>query len=402
MRPGTQVIVGAGLFTAVRGVALPTFWVLYPLYLLSLGYSVEDLGIIATASSLVTAASLPIIGYLIDSGHAPGIATLSAAATTAAFLAPIWRPDLAGLSAAYILSDLGMSSWYPARTAMIARTAGPGAVGRVVGTYVILFNAARIVSPYAAGALSQVYGYAEVMKVSGLAAAAGFALALALIVRPYYRVAGPAVEVPRGEWSVCPILPLPKKVACIYLHGVRLDRRVYPLAAFAVLDRFAWMLWMPIQNAYLKTFAGFGDAEVGLYNSLMGAAMMAASYPAGWLTDRVGAFRALAVNEFVGAVGAVAITLPTHLSIYASAALFGASIALWAPAYDAAAARILGGEHVGRVRSGVDTVRTVAGIPAPTAGSAMYAILGPASPFLASAVIMVTASLPLVRAKRQL
>lgn len=400
MRPRRLVIVGAGLFTAVRGVALPTFWVVFPLYLLSLGYRIEDLGLIATASSLATAASLPILGYLIDSGHAPAVATFSAIASTAAFWVPLWRPDLIGLSAAYILSDIGMSSWYPARAAIVARTAGPGAVGRVVGIYVILFNIARIVSPYVAGSMSEVVGYAEVMYVFGLASAAGFAVALAMIVRPYYRVAGPAVEVPRGEWSVCPILPLPKKVACIYLHGVRLDRRVYPLAAFAVLDRFAWMLWMPIQNAYLKTFAGFGDAEVGLYNSLMGAAMMAASYPAGWLTDRVGAFKTLAMNEFIGAAGAVAITLPNHLSIYASAALFGASIALWAPAYDAAAARILGGEHVGRVRAGVDTVRTVLGIPAPTAGSAMYAALGPASPFLASAALMVAASLPLIRARR--
>ena len=391
-----SVLIGAGLFTAVRGVALPVYWVIFPLYLLSLGYKVESLGLIATISSLVTAALLPILGYFIDSGHAPAVATLSGAASTIAFWVPLWRPDLLGLSIAYILSDIGMSSWYPARAAIVARTAGPGAVGRVVGAYVILFNAARIVSPYAAGSMSEVVGYAEVMYVFGLASAAGFAAALAMIVRPYYRIAGPAIEVPRGEWSVCPLLPLPKKVACIYAHGIRLDKRVYPLAAFAVLDRFAWMLWMPIQNAYLKTVAGFGDSEVGLYNSLMGAAMMVASYPAGWLTDRVGAFKTLAINELIGAVGAVAITLPSHLSVYASAALFGASIGLWAPAYDAAAARVLGVEHVGRVRSGVDTVRTVLGIPSPTAGSLLYASLGPASPFIASAALMIAATLPLL------
>ena len=397
MRQGRLVLAGAGLFTAVRGVALPTFWVVFPLYLLSLGYRVEDLGLIATASALVTAAALPVLGYLIDSGHAPVVAMFSAASSTAAFWVPLWRPDLVGLAAAYVLSDLGMSSWYPARAAIVARTAGAGAVGRVVGAYVVLFNVARIVSPYVAGSMSEAVGYAEVMHLFGLASAAGFATSLAMIVRPYYRLAGPSVEVPRGEWSVCPILPLPKKIACIYAHGVRLDRRVYPLAAFAVLDRFAWMLWMPLQNAYLKTVAGFGDAEVGLYNSLMGASMMAASYPAGWLTDRVGAFKTLAINEFIGAAGAVAITIPNHLSVYASAALFGASIALWAPAYDAAAARILGGEHVGRVRAGVDTVRTVLGIPAPTAGSALYTALGPAAPFIASSALMIAAAAPLIK-----
>lgn len=400
MRGRAYILTGGALYTAVRGLALPVFWVIFPLYLLSLGYRVEELGFIATASSLATALALPLIGYLIDSGHAPLIAAISASATTLSFMIPVAKPDIVGLTLAYVLSDLGMNSWYPARSAIVARIAGGKAVGRVVGIYVFLFNVVRVFSPVLAGTLAESVGYAEVMWLAGIISGAGFAVSLVLIVKPYYSIAGPSVEVPKGEWAVCPIMPLPKKIACIYAHGIRFEKRVAPLLLFAVLDKFAWMLWIPIQNAYLKSVAGFSDHDVGIYNSLMGASMLIVSYPGGWLTDRIGAFKTLALNEFLGAAGAIAITFHDPLLIYASSTLFGASIALWAPAYDAAAARILGTEHVGRVRSGIDTLRTIIGIPSPTAGSLLYTALGPASPFVASAILMVVATAPLRRTKK--
>ncbi|WP_204281209.1 hypothetical protein, partial [Proteus mirabilis] len=46
---------------------------------------------------------------------------------------------------------------------------------------------------------------------------------------------------------------------------------------------FAWRLWFPLLNAYLKEYRGLADPIIGDYNTVIGLSMLVTSYFAGVL-----------------------------------------------------------------------------------------------------------------------
>ncbi len=381
-------LVGVGAYSMIRGLAIPAFRVLLPLYMLSVGYRVQDLGPMATYSSIIIVLALPLIGYLVDLGRARVIGAASGAMVAASLAIPSLTHSYAALVLAYALSMLGMMAWQPARSAIVALEVGPEALGRTFSSLSAAFTAARIASPVLAVWMAGILGYGHAMLIFAIIALSG--AVIFLLMTRGYRGINQADRSARGGGSG----PM-HSVLTAYLRVGRLFREYPALMLFTITDRFAWSLWLPMLNAYLKGVCGLSDDGVGFFNSLFAVAMLATFYPAGLLTDKVGAVKVLIINELVGAVSAGLLAVAGQgaaLAAYASAAVMGVSVELWIAGYNTLTTMLRGPERVGEVRAGVDSARTVFSIPAPTVGSALYSSLGPAAPFIASIALMIAAS----------
>lgn len=401
-----RVLKGIGIYTVVRGVAIPGFRYLFPLYVLSLGYHTADLGLIASFAAVISATLLPLAGYFTDRGYALHVGATSGIMIAASLVVPVAWPSYVSLALAYAFSNAGMMMWQPSRSSMVAKLVDPKVLGRYFGIYMLLFNLARVVTPFTLGIALQWITYGELMLWLGLLVFVGAALFAAMVSPAHKRVrVVREVDLSRptsNTWIDCPARSVLRKLACIYKRTFLINRKLLPLLVFGILDKFGWLLWLPMQNAYLKEVVGFGDGEVGLYNSLMGVAMLIASLPAGHFTDRLGAVKTLILNEILGAAGALTIVSGFPPAIYMSSFLIGWSFSLWVTSYNTITALILGPENVGKVRASIDSAGTYFSIPAPSVGSLLFSSIGTAAPFLAGAVLMIAATAPLLTWMRSL
>ena len=143
----TVVLTGVGAFVIARGFAIPGFRYLFPLYILSLGYHMEDLGIIASLAAVFSALILPLAGYLVDRGYASAVATVSGLMVAASLMLPVVLPSYPVLALAYAFSNAGMMLWQPSRSFLVANIVDPKKLGKYFGTYAPMFNLARVVIP---------------------------------------------------------------------------------------------------------------------------------------------------------------------------------------------------------------------------------------------------------------
>ncbi len=381
-------ILGITIYSIARGFSMSAFSVLFPLYILSIGYRTQDLGPMATVSSAVVAALLPLIGYLVDLGFARAFGALSGVMLALALIIPSITHSYPALILSYTLAIMSMMTWQPARGSVTAAEVGREALGRAFTGFSAAFTLARAVSPVLAVALAHLTSYSEAMALFSTASLAGASAFYALTSSS--RVAG-------GRHGLM-INGSGRALRAAYLRTLKLLKSSPGLVAYAVMDRFGWMMWMPMLNAFLKSACGLGDEGVGFFNSLFAASMLATFYPIGRLTDRIGPVKALIASEACGAIasGFLAIAyLGSWAAAYAACILMGASVEFWIAGFNVAAATLKGPESVGSVRASLDSTRTLASIPAPVIGSTLYSLIGPITPFIAGSALIAASITPL-------
>ncbi len=359
-------------YTILRGIGRSGYMILYPLYVLSIGYNTSDLGGIATYASLILLPILPMTGYLVDKGWSREILFLSGFSMGLSLIIPVLYPSYISLVVAYSLSYLSLLLFSPSRNRMIGLTIPEAYMGRIYSLFIIVFNSSRIATSFTIGRLTYL-GYGYLMLIIGLLSMAGSVIIYIFLIKMFReeRVRGLSLAECLSE----------------YRGILGIGRNILPLLLFSLIDSFAWRLWFPMLNAYLKQYKGLTDPEIGDYNTLVGIAMLITAYAAGHLTDILKPIRALAVYEFIGATG-VAILLSDKPLIYASSILIGFSIAFWVSAYNTLITLIHGVSRTGRVRALTDTMRSISGVPAPILGGELL-LINPTYPYTLSISLMI-------------
>ncbi len=389
----TPAVLGITLYSMARGLAIPAFRVLLPLYMLSVGYRIQDLGPMATVASVTTAVLLPIAGYFVDSGRARLVGTSSGMLIAASLLIPWASHTYPALLLAYALAVLGMMTWQPARSSVTVAEVAPHALGRAFTGFSAAFTVSRIASPLIAVWLAGLAGYVKAMAAFSVIAVVG-AVAFHVLSRGFKQAIRPH---PAGRG-------LRAALFGTYARAFKLVRSEPSILLFAVLDRFGWTLWLPMLNAYLKEACGLGNEGVGLFNSLFAMAMLATFYPVGRFADSVGPLKTLLLSEVVGGVATSLLILTyfgNSVTAYLAGFVMGVSVELWVAGFNTLTTLLRGPERVGEVRTGIDSARMLASVPAPSVGSALYTVCGPAAPFAAGVVLLAAAAssiAPLVRA----
>lgn len=367
-------VVAMIVFNALRGATVGGFLALLPIYMASLGYGMDLIGGAIAAASLALSLLLPSVGYLIEVLGSRVMVAFSGVILALAPLLPVYTSLLHLLALSYGLLLASFFMGQPARMTFLARSVRGERLGSVIGVVSSAMSASRLVGPTLAGFAAEILGYREAFLILAALAAAGLAAFTALSVDPEGEVRGP-----RGSLLEA------------YARALKPSRGFTVILGFVALDRISWSLWLPMLSAFLY-LRGLSEAEVGVLMSLMGVSRTVGLPIAGRITDAVGAWIGIAASEGLGVLGVLALALPSSMpTLIAAVALLGFSIALWIPAYNTLIARIAGG-RLGEAYSVANSVRSLAGAPAPYIGGVIYEALAPIAPFIASALLMALAS----------
>jgi len=378
-----KTLAGIAIYTAFRGIAFSSFQVLLPLYLVSIGYKVADLGPLATYATIATAVFLPFIGHIVDAGHPVTIGTLSGIILALSLLIPSISSSYISFILVYILNSLSLMMWQPARISLVGRIVQSESLGRTYAVFTAGFNIARIITPFIAVTIAYVIGYRSAMALMSI-----FPFTGALI----YCLTARQVEIKKRKVEIRGLFETYKNVYWIL--------KQYPyLSFFSFFDIYGWRIWFPMLNAYLKKTVGLGDMGVGLYNSIFSASMLVSSYPSGYLTDKVGPRKVLALNEILGIVTAILLAQHTPLLAYIASITMGVSLAFWINGYNTITTLLMGPEKAGIMRSSIDAARTIVAVPAPALGSTIYSLVSISAPFYLGTVFMGLATLSILFVK---
>ncbi|MCD6301307.1 MAG: MFS transporter [Staphylothermus sp.] len=367
------------VYTLIRGAGRASYMFLYSLYLISIGYSTKDLGLIMTLAAASIVLILPIVGYLVDHGWSSEMLFLSGISMALSLIVPVLYPSFPFLILSYALNLLSLYLWSPSRNKIIGLIIPPVLMGRIYGVFALLFNSSRTITPFILGRLTEVLGYGSLMLWMGFFSLVGSIIVYVCLLR---------------YGNTLTRTPLNKlDLVSSYKAMFSFDRSVFPVLLFAVIDRFSWRLWYPLLNAYFKEYRLFDDAVIGDFNTLIGLSMLVSSYLAGSITDVIKPTKALIIYELIGVAGLLSINL-SYPYIYLSALLIGFSVAFWIPAYNTLITVMYGVEKVGRLRVLADSARNVTSIPAPQIGGYLMSV-NPWITFMLSAFLMLSAIIPL-------
>ncbi len=377
--------VALAAFNALRGAAVGGFQALLPMYMASLGYSMKSIGGSVALASLAVALFLPAVGLLIDAVGSRPVILAAGALLAAAPLLAASTSSLILLAAAYALFLSSFFAGQPARMAFLARSVDEARLGSYVGLTSMVFSASRLVGPAAAGYAAGAVGYKPTFLGLTLLSAAGLVVFHLLSTRP------PGEAPSRGRL----------RLGEAYRRALRPDPALAAVLAFVAVDRIGWGLWFPTLTAYLYK-RGFTEAEAGLVSSAIGASNTLLLPITGRAVDALGAWLGVAASEALGSAAVWALSQAYTLGdALLAAALVGASISMWIPSYNTLVARVVPRERLGEAYSSANSVRAIAGAPAPYLGGLLYDAVSPGAPFLLSTAILASASLLAVTTLRR-
>ncbi len=375
------------IYTVIRGFGVASFLFLFPLYLLSLNYHTSDIGGFNTLGSLPSLFIIPFIGYLVDRGWARELLYLSNIALSLAMILPVFLPYYPVFILSYFLLSLAMYSWMGSRLKLITYVVSQQVLGRIYGLFGIMFNSSRTITPFILGRITFL-GYDNLLLYTSLIL---FTVSTILYIS--------LLSIEKFHETRRRVRPGSLLESYRELYGF-LEMGNMTIILFSLIDSFAWRLWFPLLNPYLKEYCGFSDELLGNYISLFGLAMLFTSYFAGMITDHVKPVKALIIYELLGAFGVALLSTTGLITIYLSAILFGFSIAFWVTAFNSLLTIIYESKKIGRIRSLTDTARMVSGVPAPQIGGVLLRIR-PSTLFITSIGLMLTAAIIINKVKRE-
>ncbi len=367
-------------YTVLRGVGRSGFMILFPLYILSIGYRTSDLGEIAMIASGLMILVLPLFGYLVDHGYAAEVMFLSGLFMGGSLIIPVLNNSYPLLVVSYMISMLSLMVWSPSRNRIVGYIVTEKYMGRIYSLFIILFNLTRSLTSFTIGRTTYI-GYGTLMIIIGIISLIGSFLTYVALLLSYRERSSRTTG-----WT---------GILDGYKAMISFPKSLLPLIVFSLMDSFAWRLWFPLLNSYFKEYRGLTDPEIGDYNTLMGLSMMFTAYGAGHITDLIKPLKALMIYEVIGAIGLVLLQFDYPL-LMASSIFLGFSIAFWVSAYNTLITTLLGPHMVGRLRALTDSARSLAGIPSPYIGGLLMTI-NPVLTFILSISLMIASITPLAK-----
>jgi len=363
-----DIVKPLALITAFRGVSTSILMTFLPVYAVSIGIPLPDVGTMSAIAMGVSVLAMPFIGMAVDFLGRKTVLTISTTTLMIAPLIPIIYRNYLGVLTAYILFNLALNTWVPARAVTVATSVNKEVMGLSFALVSLSFQVARSIVPYIAGLLIRSYGYLITFTISAITA--GSALPIILLTIPESR-SGTTLTIKE------------------FIRGVIPKRDELGFQVFLCVDRSGWRLWIPILNSYMKVKLGFSEDIIGLLSTIRGISSLISLIPSGRLVDKFGWFPALLLSEVTGGLAALTMALAQSPLIAAIAmTLVGLSVALWIPGFNVAVPNVIPNRsELGRTYARCNFYRSVAAVPTPWIGGMLYNII-PMLPMITGAILI--------------
>ncbi len=365
------VVRALSLVSMLRGVATSILMTFLPVYAVSIGLDLPDIASIAAIASGVSVVSTPFFGFLADVIGRRIVLLISSMLLSLASIALLLVDGFPGVFLAYVLFNLAINSWIPARAASIAGSVGEENMGLSFALLSLAFQLSRMVTPFISGLLIVLYDYVVVFVFASAIAVLAAITTIALVPE--------TASSTSGRLSVRE-----------FLQAMTPHRRETWFLVFLCIDRASWRLWIPIINSYMKAVLGFTEDVIGLVNTFRGISSAIGVLPFGKLVDRYGWLPSIVLSEATAIAAVASILLADNTVVMSLAMVFiGLSIASWVPGYNVAVSTIAPNRgELARTYARANFYRSLAAIPSPWIGGILYSI-AITLPFTTSIVLFI-------------
>jgi MFS family permease len=355
------------------------------LYMLDLGASVTQVGLVYTLASLVPMVLQIFGGWLSDTiGRLRVIAFGSSVAVFGYFIfsiAPSWEWILLGLSVEFVSNSVVGPSF----NAYISEQSDESQRGRVYGLTSSIYMTVTVIGPALAGFLAYRFGFKPMMSVAFAFYLSATLLRIWMAIREHFEKKG--AELPKFSDFKIQIKGI---FALLFSGGV--------LTCIWVTDAVgdtSYNLVGELFPIYLSRVGSLNVEQIGWVNSARGLAIIAASFAAGWLVDKISE-RAVIVGGFL--LQGIAIVSILYADNYAafitSMLIFGLGTAGLIPAYESLISKVVPESKRGLAFGFFGTTLGILSLPMPWLGAQMWERFTPQTPFWFS-VIACLISMPI-------
>lgn len=356
---------------------------LLPLYLIELGASVGQVGLVFTVTSVAILVLQVLGGWISDSiGRLRAIA-IGGAGGVLGFVALLAAPSWQWMLVALAIYQFPFALVGPSFGAFIAENSTEANRGRLYGITGTIYQVTGVIGPPLGGFLAGAYGFKAMLAVAAVfyTIAAGLRIWMATTMRsPQERRAGPlSLESFRASMSA---------MAGLLLAGGVVTWIFVTDGAADIAFRLSWEL----QPLYLEQIAGLSLAEIGWLGSVHALASMFVPLLSGRVTDRYGE-RVPIVAGFLLVFVAFVVFLQAggFLAFAVSWVILGVGFGLLGPAYQSLISKVVPPERLGTFSGVFDSSRGFISLPAPWLGAQLWERFSPRLPFMitASAALLV-------------
>lgn len=348
------------------------------LYLIDLGASVGQVGLVFTIASIV-----PIVLQIFGGWFSDTIGRLRAIAFGSAisvfgyvlfFTAPSWEWVMLGLSVEFVSN----SFVGPSFNAYIAEQSSEATRGRVFGLTTGIYMVVTVIGPALAGFLAYRMNFRIMMVVAFVF------YALATIVRIWMALSE------RFKPSRAPEKPT--------MAGLTSQLK----AMFGILFSGGILTWIWITDAigdtsysltgelfpiYLSDIGNLTVEQIGLLGSAWGIASIVGSFLGGWLTDKKSERLILTSGFLIITISMVAmVTANSTVAFLGARILNGLGVGVLMPSYNSLISKVVPENKRGLAFGFFGTSLGILSLPMPWIGAQLWELFAPQVPFWITAV----------------
>lgn len=346
---------------------------LLSIYLVEMGASVGQVGLVFTIASLVPTALQIFGGWLSDTiGRLRAIAlgsTISVLGYVLFFISPSWEWVMLGLCVEYISGAMVAPSF----NAYIAEQSDENQRGRVFGLTSSIFMIVTVIGPALSGFIAYRLGFRPMLLVALIFYAAATVLRI-WMARAERFASARAPEKP--TWA---------------------GLKTQTLGMFSILVAGGILTWIWVTDAvgdtsfslisqlypiFLKDIGGMNVEQIGLLNAAWGAVVILAGYLAGWLADRTSERTVIVGGFILEAFGlALLVQLSGFTGFLTAMMVFGLGNGALMPAYQSLISKVVPEDKRGMAFGLFGTSLGLLSLPFPWIGAQLWERFTPQTPF---------------------
>lgn len=351
------------------------------LYMIDLGASVGQVGMVFTVASLVPLALQIFAGWFSDTvGRLKAIAIGSAFSVFGYIIfmfSPSWEWVLLGLCVEFISNAFVGPSF----SAYIAEQSDEKARGKVYGITNGIYMVVTVIGPALAGFLA----YRLNFQVMLMVAFVFFALATVVRVWMGFSDHFKPTQAPQKPTFGGLKSQLKGMFTLLFAGGIL----TWIWISDGISDTTSSLTYelFPI---YLSDIGRLTFEQIGLFGSLWGAASIGGSFLGGWLTDKRSEREVIVAGFALHILGLLAVVLSRSTwGFVASRLLSGLGVGLLLPSYNSLISKVVPEDKRGLAFGFFGTSLGIISLPMPWIGAQLWERISPQTPFWVTAVACV-------------
>jgi MFS transporter, DHA1 family, multidrug resistance protein len=354
--------------TLVSQIGVGMLVVIWQPYILSLGLTVVDIGIVQSLINFSTAAGLFIWGPLSDMFGRKRVMLLGHASRVAAVIALLFSGNVAFL---YIFAFfIGFSCLWqqmnPARTALIAESVGDTKRATALATLMTISQGTNVIMASVGGYLAIVTGYWPIFATTIAGETIGIIL-MALFVKETHVV--------RGQSR--------RDVGSRIIANLKPERDLMPMYVMMVIMGIGYGVGYSIFYGALTDTYGYTTLELGLMSTVTSLAWALGSIPGGKLSERLGTRTMIMMSNASALIAALGfIVFKSFPALLLFSVFNGLDPCFWIPSWTSIIAERVPAATRSSIFGKLDAYNRFAAIPAPYIGGLIYAGYGFTAPLL--------------------